>query len=102
MAIASASNTVCTDDAWATHADTYLHCTVYFIFILCILSPGRLIKKVWRDVMDRDICILLFVILFLIIYGVCFIMRRALAFGARFRSLRNVHRPTALAGSGPF
>ena len=56
MAIASASNTVCTDDSWATHADTYLHCTVYFIFILCILSPGRLIKKVWRDVMDRDIC----------------------------------------------
>ena len=52
MAIASASNTVCTYDSWATRADTYFHYIVYFI--LCILSPGRLIKKVWRDVMDRD------------------------------------------------
>ena len=74
MAIASASNTVCTDDSWATHADTYLHCTVYFIFILCILSPGRLIKKVGRDVMDREfvyICSYFF-----IIYGTYFIARR--------------------------
>ena len=51
MAIASASNTVCTDHSWATSADNYLHYIVYFI--LCILSPGRLIKKVRRDVMDR-------------------------------------------------
>ena len=47
MAIASASNTVCTYDSWDTRADTYLHYIVYFI--LCIFSPGRLIKKVWRD-----------------------------------------------------
>ena len=52
MAIASASNTVCTDHSWATSADTYLHYIVYFI--LCILSPGRLIEKVWRDVMERE------------------------------------------------
>ena len=47
MAIASASNTVCTYDSWDTRADTYLHYIVYFIF--GIFSPGRLIKKVWRD-----------------------------------------------------
>ena len=52
MAIASASNTVCTYDSWDTRAYTYLHYIVYFIF--GILSPRRLIKKVWRDVMDRD------------------------------------------------
>ena len=51
MAIASASNTVCTDHSWATSADNYLHYIAYFI--LFILSPGRLIKKVRRDVMDR-------------------------------------------------
>ena len=41
-------------DLWTTHADNYLHCIVYSIFILCILSPGRLIKKVGRDVVDKD------------------------------------------------
>ena len=54
MAIVSAYNTVCTYDSWVTHADTYLHCIVYCIFILCILSPGWLIKKVGKDVMDRE------------------------------------------------
>ena len=52
MAIASALIHVY--DLWNTHADTYLHCIVYSIFILFILSPGRLIKKVGRDVTDRD------------------------------------------------
>ena len=62
-------------DLWATHADTYLRCTVDWIFfILCILSPGRMIKKVGRDVTDRYF--VLFMILFLIMYGVCFIVRR--------------------------
>ena len=41
-------------DSWTTHADTYLHCIVYCIFILCSLSTGRLIKKVGKDVTDRD------------------------------------------------
>ena len=73
MAIASASNTVCTYDSCATHADTYLHCMVYCIFILCVLSPGRLIKKVGRDVMEREfiICSSFFVIF----YGTYFIAR---------------------------
>ena len=43
---------------------------------LCILSPGRLIKKVGRDIIGRDF-VLFFVLLF-IIYVVYFIMRRAL------------------------
>ena len=53
MAIASASNTVCTFDSCDTRADTYLHYIVYFI--LCIFSPGRLIKKVWRDSCQYDV-----------------------------------------------
>ena len=76
MAIASASNTVCIGLRLMGYPCRYtnLHCIVYCIFILCILSPGRLIKKVGRDVVDRDF--VLFVVLFLIIYGVCFIVRR--------------------------
>ena len=37
----------------------------------------------------------IFVVLFLIIYGVCFIMRRALAFGARVRGLDHCAMCTA-------
>ena len=52
------------------------------VFILCIISPGRLIKNVGRDVMDRD-----FVYIYrpttLIFYGTYFIGRRALANGTR-------------------
>ena len=83
IAIASASNTICTYDSWTTRADTYLHYIVYFI--LCILSPGRLIKKFggmsWTEILY------IFIVLFLIIYGTYFIMRRALAFGTRVRGL---------------
>ena len=47
------------------------------ILVRCLfLSPGRLIKKVGRDVMERDFFILL-VLFFKIIYVVYFIMRRA-------------------------
>ena len=35
-------------------------------FILCIVSPGRRIKKVGRDVMDRDS--VLFIVLFFLNY----------------------------------
>ena len=60
MAIASAFNTVCIYDSFATRADTYLHYIVYciFIYFLCIVSPGRVIKKVGRDVMDREFVVM--------------------------------------------
>ena len=72
MANASASNSVCsTYHSWASRADTYLHYILYCIFILCILSPGRLIKKVGRDVMDREfvfICSFVFNYLYDLLY----------------------------------
>ena len=56
MAIAPASNTVCIGLRLVGYPCryTFLHCIVYCIFILGILSPGRLIKKFGRDVVDRD------------------------------------------------
>ena len=48
---------------------------VLYIGIMCFLSPGRLITKVWRYVVDRDF--VSFMVLFLITCVVYFIMRRA-------------------------
>ena len=50
-----------------------LYSVLYFYFVY--LSPGRLIKTIGRDVVDRDY-IYIFAVLFLVIYGVCFIVRR--------------------------
>ena len=39
-------------------------------YVLCILSPGRLIKKVGRDVMDGDFVYIDVEFYYLIIYGI--------------------------------
>ena len=52
MAITSAPKTLCI--RLVGNPDTDLRCIVDCFSILCILSPERLIKKVGRDVMDRD------------------------------------------------
>ena len=57
--------------------------TIY-LYSLCILSPGRLIKNVGRDVMDRDF-VYIYIVLFLIICGTYVFVRRALATGPRLR-----------------
>ena len=50
-------------------------CVLYICIMWVFLSPGRLIKKVWRDVVDRDF--VSFMVLFLITCVIYFIMRRA-------------------------
>ena len=58
MAIASASKTMYMTCGLPIYLFVlYSLGLLYSIFILCILSPGRVIKKVGRDVMDRDFCI---------------------------------------------
>ena len=71
-------------------AETYLHYIVYCVFILCIVSPGRLITKVGRDVMDREV-----VVMFLIIFRTYFIVRRALTHTRRVRGLDHYATRTA-------
>ena len=77
MAIAFASNTVCIGLRKVGYPCIYAywHCFVHCMFMLFILSPGRLIKKNGRDVVDRDFVYICSYV-FLIIYGVCFILRR--------------------------
>ena len=40
------------------NCDFYLRCVVYVVFSWRILSPGRVTKKVGKDVVDREFCIL--------------------------------------------
>ena len=76
-----------------------MHC----IFILCILSQIRLIKKVGRDVMDRDfVLFILPVVLFFNCLWVYFIVRSGTGPWARGRSFRLLRGPTVSRAVGDF
>ena len=97
MAITSAPKTLCI--RLVGNPDTDLRCIVYCFSILCILSPERLIKKVGRDVMDRDFAYI-YSLIFNYPWGL-FIVCRALgpqAVSVQFRLLRG----TAVSEGSPF
>ena len=80
-------------DSWTTQADTYLHCIVYCIFILCILSPVR------EGCHGQGFCIIYSP--FFNCLGVYFIVRGSGSW-ARGRSFRLLYGPTVSRAVGDF
>ena len=97
MAIASALK-LCVDPRYkrlVCNQETDLPCIVYVFYFVYFIT-GTLIKKVGRDVMDRDFFLYIFIVLFLIIYGTYLLCAGHRGGSVPFnRSLRYAHRPTA-------
>ena len=94
MAIVSASNTVCI--RLVDYPRRYLfalYSVLYFYFVYFI--NGTADKESWEGCHGQGF--VLFIVIFLIIYGTYFTMR-----GARMRDCGDAHRPTVLAVGEPF